>query len=229
MDESTELPAQPTSTATTSGGRWKKHSVELATITVGVLIALSLEGIRQRVSDRALVREAERTLVVEIEENRAEIESVIAGDEQRQAALEQALRFADELLENGATEVDELELGFSLAEVSSASWMTAERTGAIAHMDYERVRAMSRVYEAQDLFIMQQRQNLARLATAMAMLSTGDDPTQAAADDLRRFREEVLGLRAELYIQRQLAERVRALYVEALSVAGRPAEASPIP
>jgi hypothetical protein len=179
-----------------------------------VLIALSLEGARQWLSDRALVREAERTLLVEIEENRVEIEGILADDDERQEALERALTFVDELLEDGTTDVNEIDLGFSLADLSSASWATAERTGAIAHMDYERVRQLSGVYEAQELFVEQQRRNLARLASATAAMSTTDDPTHAQAEDLRRFRSEVLGLRADLYIQRQLAERLRTLYEE---------------
>ena len=236
MDESAELPAQErsgapaerTPVAPRDESRWKRHVVELVTITVGVLIALSLEGVRQWLSDRALVGEAERILLVEIEENHAEIERVIAGDEQRQQSLEQAMRFADELLEDGTTEVNELDLGFTLAELSSASWATAERTGAIAHMDYEYVRELSRIYEAQDLFVGQQRQDLARLSSAMAVLSTGDDPTRAQAEDLRRFRAEVVGLRAQLFIQRQLAERLEALYENVSSGAGGSTAARPV-
>jgi hypothetical protein len=137
---------------------------------------------------------------------------VLQNDEARQTALEQAQRFADELLADGSTEVDGLDLGFTLAEVSSSSWTTAERTGAIAHMDYARVRELARVYEAQDLFVEQQRENLARLAAALTILAGSDDPTTAGPEDLRAFRSEVMGLRAELFLQRQLAERVRALY-----------------
>jgi hypothetical protein len=79
-------------------------------------------------------------------------------------------------------------------------------------MDYERVRELARVYEAQDLFVQQQRQNLANLASAMTILASGDDPTDLNPDDLRSFRTAVGALRAELELQRQLAERVRELY-----------------
>lgn len=210
-------------------GRLRKHLVDLVTITAGVLIALSLEGARQWIGDRALVREAERTLILEIQENRDEIERMLASDEQHQEALEQAQRFADELLEDGTTEVTELDLGFALAELSSASWTTAERTGAIANMDYERVRQLSRVYEAQDLFVEQQRRNLEQLSAALAILAAGSDPTQVAPADLRVFRSEVMGLRAALFLQRELAEGVQALYEEVLSAAGLTVEETTTP
>jgi hypothetical protein len=216
MDERTE-PIVETPLARVGSGGMRGYLVDLVIITVGVLIALSLEGVRQWRSDRALVREAEATLQLEIAENRREIDRVLADDEERQAALDQALRFIEELLADGSTEVTELDLGFSLAELSSASWITAERMGAIAHMDYDRVRALSRVYESQDLFVEQQRQSLGRLSAALAIMSTSDDPTRLEPNDLRAFRAEVLGLRAELFIQAQLAERARTLYAEILS------------
>jgi hypothetical protein len=213
VDESTGASAQDAVAAPPSGpGRWKRHLVDLATITVGVLIALSLEGVRQWMSDRALVREAEQNLMLEIRENRDEIERLQAGDSLRQEALASALQFADELLEDGTTDVNQLDLGFTVAEVSSASWTTAERTGALAHMDYGRVRELSRVYEAQDLFVAQQGQNLERLASALAILSAGDDPTEAAEDDLRAFRTAVLAFRAQLYLNGELAKRMLQLY-----------------
>jgi len=127
------------------------------------------------------------------------------------------MRFADELLEDGSTEVSELDLGFTVGEVSSASWLTAERTGAIAHMDYERVRELARVYEAQDLFVAHQRQNLDRLTSAIAVISGGGDPTKANERDLLAFRDQVTALRAALFIEAQLAERARELYDAVLS------------
>jgi hypothetical protein len=220
VDEPTAPPSPETSAANRSTGRWRKHAVELVTITVGVLIALSLEGIRQWMSDVTLVREAEETVLLEIEENRSEILRALEDDSERELALDAALLFADQLLADGVTDVDSLSLGFSLAEVSAASWASAERTGAIAHMDYDRVRDLSGVYEAQELFVEQQRRALGRLSAALAILATGDDPTTAAAADLHTFRSEVLGLRAELYMQQQLAARVLSLY-EGVLAGGR--------
>jgi hypothetical protein len=221
VDEPPAPPSSPESSAAHgSTARWRKHAVELVTITVGVLIALSLEGVRQWMSDRALVREAEETVLLEIEENRVDILRALEDDSEREVALDAALLFADQLIADGATDVDSLSLGFSLAEVSAASWASAERTGAIAHMDYERVRDLSRVYEAQELFVEQQRRALGRLSAALAILATGDDPTTASPADLHAFRSEVLGLRAELYLQRQLAARVLSLY-EGVLAGGR--------
>ncbi|HET9949168.1 MAG TPA: hypothetical protein VFQ22_09625 [Longimicrobiales bacterium] len=193
---------------------------ELVVIVLGVLIALGLEGLRQWAADRALVREAHADIRREIMDNLAELDAVAADIEARDDALDDAVRFADELLERGFTDVDEISLGFDMAELSSASWESAERTGALAEMDYADVREYARIYEAQALLEEQQRRSLDRLATASAILHASGDPTRAAPEDLLAFREQVLGLRAELDLQQQFAERLQELYRAALAGGG---------
>jgi len=52
---------------------WKDFLLQLVTITAGVLIALSLEGVREWSHYRTLVREARETLAREIAENMKEV------------------------------------------------------------------------------------------------------------------------------------------------------------
>jgi hypothetical protein len=51
---------------------WKGFGIQLATITAGILIALSLEGVRETVRDRALVREARENIRHELADNQKE-------------------------------------------------------------------------------------------------------------------------------------------------------------
>jgi hypothetical protein len=118
---------------------WKDFSLQLITITAGVLIALSLEGVRESIRDRALVREARENIAREIADNKKEVDGELAGIDERRKNLQAALRFADELLKTKHTSLQKLNLGSSLAELSAASWQTAERTGALAHMEYSEV------------------------------------------------------------------------------------------
>ena len=45
---------------------WKDFGIQLVTITAGILIALSLEGVRESIHDRAIVREARENIRREI-------------------------------------------------------------------------------------------------------------------------------------------------------------------
>lgn len=58
---------------------WKDFGVQLITITAGILIALSLEGVRESIRDRALVREARENIHREIADNKHEVDNEISA------------------------------------------------------------------------------------------------------------------------------------------------------
>ena len=189
--------------------------VELLTITAGVLIALSLEGVREWVQERRLVREAQESLAREIRDNLAEVQSVLDAEGERRQKLEQALQLANELLETDATGISQVDLGLTIAELSSASWETAERTGAIAHMDYETARTYAGVYEKQTLLTTHQDRMLERIAAAAAGLA--QDPLGALPSDLEQFRQHVLYLLGDLAVEQQLARMLSESYREVMA------------
>jgi len=78
---------------------WKDFGLQLATITVGILIALSLEGVRESLHNGALAREARENIRREIVDNKKEVEGEIAGMERRGAIIDAALRFATDMLD----------------------------------------------------------------------------------------------------------------------------------
>ena len=58
-------------------GTWKDAVIQIALITVGVIIALAFDGISTLWSQRALVREARANLTSEIQDNRKELQTVL--------------------------------------------------------------------------------------------------------------------------------------------------------
>jgi hypothetical protein len=194
----------------------KDFLIALATITAGVLIALSLEGLLEWNHNRRLVREARETVTREITDNKKEVDGILASAAARQNDLDNALRLANELLNSKKSDIRHVNLGTSIADLSSAGWQSAERTGALTHMDYAEVQKYAGLYELQNLFAVQQRQVLGRLASALAVLGAGD-PHTAAPRDLELFRQHVLGLRADLIIERQLGQGLSEAYGKSLA------------
>ena len=184
---------------------------QLLTITGGVLIALFLEGLVGWSDNRALVREATATIAREIADNKRELDGALAELDARGKRLDNALRFANELLEKKSTDVHEITLERSFAELSFASWQTAERTGALGHMEYDDVRRYSRIYALQEVFTAHQRRALERLSGAFTILAEGD-PYKTAPKDLETFRQHVLALRGDLMIEQELGKTLSAAY-----------------
>jgi hypothetical protein len=189
----------------------KDFLIQLVTITAGVLIALSLESLVEWNHYRILVGDARDTIALELADNRKEVESNLANIESRRRDLDVAQRMADELLKTRQTQINTMNLSLGIAQLSSASWQTAERTGALAHMAYDEVRRDAGIYAVQDLYVAQQRRSLDGIAAALAFIA-GGDPTMAAPRDVEGFRQQILALRADLLVEEQLGRQLAKTY-----------------
>ncbi len=187
--------------------------LELIIVTVGVLIALSVDSARQWTQERSLVRHAKATITQELMANKRDLDRKLA-DVSAQPKADNALQLVDQLLTEKKSAINSFEVGFHLAELSDASWRTAERTGALSKMPYTDVQRYSQVYDLQALYMNQQRQGLARATEALAII-TGD-PHTAAVKDLEAVRVHLLGMRGDLFVERQIGERLSQRYKEAL-------------
>ena len=186
-------------------------------ITAGVLIALLLNGLVQWNDDRALVVQARETIAQEIAQNKDDMNKTLAGIAEDMRRLDNALKFATDMLTAKKTSITELMLHLNFADVSSAGWRTAERTGALSHMPYAEVQRYSLLYDLQDLYTEQQRAMLLQLAEASAILSADFNPDNPNTKDLEAFRDRVMRLRSTLVIHEQMAKRLAERYAEALA------------
>jgi hypothetical protein len=197
---------------------WKDFGIQLVTITAGILIALSLEGVRESIHDRALVREARENIQREIAYNRREVENEIKAIPARSQKVDTALRFANEVLKTRKTDIHQVELRVDFPELTAASWQTAERTGALAHMDYAEVQKFATLYTFQELLIQQQRRALDAVTATIGILTASEDGDldKTSAPDVERFRDQVITLRSILFTEGQLATAAIARYKKAL-------------
>lgn len=189
---------------------------QFITITVGVLIALLINGLVEWNNNRQLVEQARTTIRLEIEANLKEMEGFPGNVTRTASALGMASQFADELLATGKTNVRSLQLGFNLATLNSSGWQTAERTGALAHMDYDEVQEYSELYAMQRLFDEQARKAIDLVASSTSLMASGLDPTTANADDLKVFRQHVRLLQSNLMVTQQLGDQLMKGYQEFL-------------
>ena len=197
---------------------WKDLAIQLATITAGILIALSFEGAREWRHDRTLVAEARRNLRREIIDNKKELDNELGAVAARTGKIETAMQFATELLNIKKTDIHQVQLEVAFPTLSAAAWQTAERTGAFAHMEYDEVQKYAGVYTIQELLTAQHRRALEALASSIGILtaSEGGDPTKAPPAELERFRQQLVELRSILFVEEQIARRTSDVYQKAL-------------
>jgi hypothetical protein len=190
---------------------------QFITITAGVLIALLINGLVQWNADRALVAQARATIAREIAANKQDLESTLPGIRSDLDKLNAAVTFANEILAKKPSTIRSLTFNINLADLSASGWRTAERTGALAHMDYAEVQRYSRLYDFQDLIAAQQRTLVGQLADVTAILTEDFNPDAPTPGDIEVFRDRVLRLRGLLRLHVDMVQRLAGNYGEALA------------
>jgi len=188
------------------------YAFQFITVTAGVLIALFIDGLTDWNSNRQLVAEAKATIAREIADNLTELSGLSKTVASANGDIDNALQLANDLLSKGKTDVHTLSLNFHLATLNSSGWLSADRTGAVGHMPYEEVKKYSELYALQALFDTQQRKAIDLVAASSALMAGNMDPTKASKEDLSRFRQELMLLRANLFVTDQLGQQLLEAY-----------------
>ena len=129
---------------------WRDFLIHLATITIGLLIALSLEGGVEWFHHRHLVAEARENIRTEITANQKllaeDIKAIHADERQMQSDMD-TLR----TLRSNPSAHGTVTLAWSWSAMNGSAWQTARETGALSYMPYEKVQGFADTYFQQDL------------------------------------------------------------------------------
>ncbi|MFZ1918021.1 MAG: hypothetical protein WAU58_10645 [Terriglobales bacterium] len=131
----------------------------LLTVVIGILIALSLEGLLEWHHHRSLAEQAQSNLMSEVRENHDRLQKGLAkapDAEQRLAATVNAI----EALRKTHTRPPGFDWSFGVFLLSNTAWRTAEGTGTLTYMDYPAVAGYTRIYTLQDQFNTVQQRSL---------------------------------------------------------------------
>jgi hypothetical protein len=190
-------------------------AVQLATITMGVLIALSLEGVTAWFHHRALVREARANIVSEIADNKKDLDGVLRKAVESEANLKQALRFVNDLLARKKSDIHTLTMAYVAAQLSSTSRSTAETTGALGYMDYAEVKSYAPAYDVQQQYMRLQD----RLLEAwIPMLNAAqEDPDKLSEPELLEWKRQILTALSYLQAEAGIGKSLSGEYDKILS------------
>jgi hypothetical protein len=157
---------------------FKDFLLHLLTITIGLLIALGLEGCVEHWKQRELKKDADTKLRQEIRDNAKEIASVHNANATEQANLIRIVDFMNARKKNQSYDTHQIRLDFTLGDLKSASWKTAAATGALGFMDYDQVQRYAAVYQLQDKYSALQDQTIDEFLHLQSYLIHGFDPAK---------------------------------------------------
>jgi hypothetical protein len=118
----------------------KEFFRELLTITAGILIALSLEGLIQWHHHRELAYEAKVNIISELRENQHELSGQDQSLRNMQQDVQAITNLVHQLEEQKKTAQGQFRWSWNIAELHSTSWDTARSTGALSYMPYSEVK-----------------------------------------------------------------------------------------
>ena len=168
---------------------WRDFFIHLITITIGLLIALGLEGGVEWMHHRHLVHEAEASLHAEIQNNAQAIAGSISDLHQRQAELKHDVDVLKYIVANKKSPKDDnMSIGFRIQTLDDVSWKTAQATTAFSYMPYAQAQEFSDIYSTQAELNASQLQAARDAIISLAPFinsKTGDpDPTAAEATEI---------------------------------------------
>jgi hypothetical protein len=177
---------------------WRDFLLHLLTITIGLLIALSLEGCVEWQHHRHLVHEAEASLHTEIESNAKGLPDTLAALHKNQADLKHDIEVLKYAIKNhNAPEHSNMSISFGIRTFDDVSWKTAQSTTALSYMPYAQAEEYSDIYSTQNELNDAERQAARDAIISLApFINTADndpDPTEGQANDIKQKIEILQG------------------------------------
>ncbi len=154
---------------------FKEFFLHLLTVILGILIALSLEGLIEWRHHRSLAEEARSNLTVEIRENRQLLTGGLAAAPDAEQRLKATIETIEAYRKNHQDDrTSKLDWSFGLFPLSATAWSTAASTGALGYMDYSEVKAYTRAYVLQEEFLTMQQSTLGKWLDLQKWLARRD-------------------------------------------------------
>jgi hypothetical protein len=173
----------------------KDFLLHLLTITVGLLIAVGIEGCVELHREHKLVKEARATLREEIQANSDSMNGAVATLDQQSTAIASNVDELTKIMRNSKdqdAQNSNIKATFSVISLKDTAWKTAQETGALAYMPYKEAQRYSDVYNMQQDFLDQQNKILEDEAQFIGVMRKtdfghGDLTKEQASAALERF------------------------------------------
>jgi hypothetical protein len=198
---------------------WRDFLLHLITITIGLLIALSLEGLVEWQHHRHLVQDAEASLQTEIHKNANSMPDVLQGLDKEQAALTQDVVVLKEMMQtHKVPEHGQLTVGFAIRRFEGVGWKTAQSTGALSYMPYDRAQEFSDIYNDQSE--LEASEQVAARDTIVALapfLNSDYSQVAPSVDQLQMMEGKIEVLQGQLLIVKSFMQGLNDDYTKFLA------------
>ena len=173
----------------------KEFLVHLLAITIGLLIAVGIEGCVELYREHSLVKEARQTLRDEIQYNSDKMADALPEIEKEKQSVADSIKFLTRIMEHPkdkSAQTGSIGANYSLVGLHETAWKTAQATNALAYMPYAEAQRYSDIYESQKDFIDQESKLVEDEAQLLGVFAKtdfghGDVTPEAASLALEKY------------------------------------------
>jgi hypothetical protein len=183
---------------------FKDFLIHIVIVTIGILIALGLEGIRETIYVHRVVRDARENFHVELVGNRRSLDRELKNDSEMLAQLDQIIADLPKLRKDPA------EFRARVSKIypsgyffSSSRWESALSTGALGHMSVDEVNQYAEVNFLVHAYTALESQTNTDWQKFEAFFSANENPTQ---QEMNTGVEKLYLYRADTRSLKQVAE-----------------------
>jgi hypothetical protein len=193
---------------------WRDFSIHLATITMGLLIALGLEGCVEWLQHRHVMHQAQKSLQIEITANAGSMQARLDGLQKQQQDLKQDVDVLTRVIANPDAPIHgSLDLRLDITDFDNVSWTTAQSTGAMALMPYATAREYSDIYGEQTAIDAQMQLAVRDLSVALGpLLNAKSRDSLPDAEDAKLMKHNIEILQGQLYLVDSLLKTMDKTY-----------------
>jgi len=162
---------------------FKDFAIHIVIVTIGILIALGLEGIRETIHEHTVVRDARENFQAEFRANRSNLDKELENDRQTLAQLDQIIKDLPQLRQNPS------QLGQRIADLNpsvyffaNSRWESALSTGALGQMSVDEVNRYAEVSFLVRTYTSMESQASTDWAHLQAFFNARQNPTQGDLD-----------------------------------------------
>jgi hypothetical protein len=193
---------------------WRDFFIHIATIVIGLLIAIGLEQSVEYAHHRHQLHTAEHNLAVEIAANR----KTLAMDESELRTSVQHLHDADQHLEQLRAHQPlggPLTAEWTWNDLAVGAWDTARAIGTTSLMTYDQAQHYADIYEQQTLVNSQASIYIRGVYRIGAPMELGKSTAQLTPDDIDKMQAAITASVSEVTYLLDLCSGLDLMYAEA--------------
>ncbi|HEY4356104.1 MAG TPA: hypothetical protein VGN16_10185 [Acidobacteriaceae bacterium] len=195
---------------------WRDFLIHIATIVVGLLIAIGLEQSVEWLHHKHLVREARENIHVEIENNHEAAQKDLVYLQKNIDRIRDNIKTVHELMKRPKNFHGGLINQMEFSDLSASAWRSARDTGALGYMPYDEVQRIADIYSQQDAVSTQTTAAFRQEFLAMAPVEMGYDIDTLPDVEYQNLLRENAATLIELVTLKQLVQQVDDQYEKEL-------------